>query len=52
MVAQTDRGHEPHPHYTLSTHSHLHMCVNRPGVFVMIVDINKKHRFALDFDMT
>lgn len=52
MVAQTDRGHEPHPHYTLSTHSHLHMCVNRLRVCVMIVDINKEYCVALDFDMT
>lgn len=51
MVAQTDRGHEPHRHYTLWTRSHLYMCVNgtRRSV-IMIIDISSERRFSSDFD--
>lgn len=51
MVAQTDRGHEPHRHYTLWTRSHLYMCINGTRHCVIIViDISNEHRVAPDFD--
>lgn len=51
MVAQTDRGHEPHRHYTLWTRSHLYMCVNGTirCVIIIIIDISSKHHVAPDF---
>lgn len=43
MVAQTDRGHEPHRHYTPWTRSHLYMCLNGTRRCVIItIDISSK----------
>lgn len=51
MVAQTDRGHEPHHHYTLWTRSHLYMCVNGTRrCVIIIIDISNKHHIPPDFD--
>lgn len=53
MVAQTDRGHEPHRHYTLWPSSHLYMCVNGTRrCVIIIIDISNGHRVAPDFDVT